>query len=877
MKINASPSPSPSEVGGGYATRRGHVPHLSISDPSHHVTEAIGHMYEDDYDKRESKRLSYLPSPLTDTISIIPPKLAGAESPSSPQSLQVQSHLNEINNNRQTNGQSRPSAGAKSLDNTSPTSPSSTTSPGSTDTATTSFPLNDIDYESDPAAVAQELNNLAAIRRMSMDVAATGDPDLPSFNPNLSVPSMAPSPSADENDASRLFWVPARLHPELAPKEFKSFLESKADHIKRKSGDYSTLGPERQGSTGGLRRKKSMLSRQIDSSQGYTDGAERLERKRSKSSKGDGPNLLELETLVDDSIPRSASSSLLSEMRNLDVSEEDRPILPPAPPGHSLRRSTRTQYRKAGSLKKGEKAPYSKRLGRTSDSSEGASPFMGEVGLSRVSTDPTPSATRAQALAKTAQPTASASDEPVSSAVGSNPEQQHFANEPSDESSAESRNRSGSQSQSRQWHSRISSNGRSTLHISPTEQKIPEIIETPPLESTAPPELASPQSTTIPSRGSSYDPPPSAPPAKVQTAYDQPSSKRSQHSRSHGKESTQTFNEFASTPQALPGNTTRTDSLSFIPTFSDDRKSETKSETKSESKKSKDKKDSEGGRKSSWHWLLGSEDKEKEKDKKKDKDDSKKIKSKIVDKVHETAHSLPISGDSNQRGRESIVVDRLDPKLEEERRKDHVRRTSGESKKEKESGLFSSIFGGGRKKASGDSHHKKSASRTLSPDPPVRELRPDVDFPWTRFSILEERAIYRMAHIKLANPRRALYSQVLLSNFMYSYLAKVQQMHPLMLASSAQQRQQKTQAEEYLQYQRYQEAQEQQQYSDGGSYDDHQMYDYHDDPHDQYRTQSRGGKQGYENGNVYGPGHHQYGHSSFGDDAQLDDDDDDMW
>jgi len=37
-----------------------------------------------------------------------------------------------------------------------------------------------------------------------------------------------------------------------------------------------------------------------------------------------------------------------------------------------------------------------------------------------------------------------------------------------------------------------------------------------------------------------------------------------------------------------------------------------------------------------------------------------------------------------------------------------------------------------------------------------------------------------MAHIKLANPRRELYSQVLLSNFMYSYLAKVQQMHPQM-------------------------------------------------------------------------------------------------
>ena len=98
----------------------------------------------------------------------------------------------------------------------------------------------------------------------------------------------------------------------------------------------------------------------------------------------------------------------------------------------------------------------------------------------------------------------------------------------------------------------------------------------------------------------------------------------------------------------------------------------------------------------------------------------------------------------------------------------------------------------------------------MSPDPPFRELRADIDYPWTRFSILEERAIYRMAHIKLANPRRALYSQVLLSNFMYSYLAKVQQMHPqqMMGTSGGSQRQAKSrdqQPEEYLQYQRYQE------------------------------------------------------------------------
>jgi hypothetical protein len=69
-------------------------------------------------------------------------------------------------------------------------------------------------------------------------------------------------------------------------------------------------------------------------------------------------------------------------------------------------------------------------------------------------------------------------------------------------------------------------------------------------------------------------------------------------------------------------------------------------------------------------------------------------------------------------------------------------------------------------------------------------MRPDIDYHWTRFGISDERAIYRLAHIKLANPRRELYSQVLLSNFMYSYLAKVQQMHPqIQIPQSAAQKQ----------------------------------------------------------------------------------------
>jgi hypothetical protein len=773
-------------------------------------------MYDDDYDRNDPRRLSYISTPLGESITTIPRTAAGSEN-SSPSTLSPNSPVEA--QTRQANGHLRPPLVAhRSFDRESdPGSPDGTRSPS--ETATSSFPLNDIDYESDPAAVVQELNNLAAIRRMSMNEAATGDPDLPAFgnNNNLSIPSLPPSPSADENDASRLFWVPASLHPELAPKEFKSFLESKADLIKRKSGDYSSLGPERQGSNNSLRRKRSMLSRQIDDSSGFQDGADRLERQRSQStSKRDGmlsPNLQQLETLVDDSKPTTKDSSLVRGMQNVGITPgEDKPILPPAPPGHSLRRSTRTQYKK-GSLKKGEKPPYSKRIGRGLSESAGSAPPSSAsstedqpiLGLTRVSTDsPPPTSRVARTLSASSRSTAYAPGSTTSSTFDSildNPEAEQeeasSSGAQSDAAASEGTNANAAV-YAREWHSRISSNGRSTLNTPQSEQQVPAIVESAPSDPNRGPTSAAPQGSRTPGRDtpSLYSP-------KTASQQGSTPSKRTlmSGSRQSGKDSTTSLDDFANNPQMIPGNSTRTDSLSFIPTMPEERKHE---ERKSEGKKSK--KDSEGSRKSSWHWLLGSE----EKDKKKEKDyDSKKAKSKFADRVHsnprlEVAQS---SLDNNPKGRESIILDRLDPKLEEERRKDSVRRASGESKKEKD-GIFSSIFGGGRKKHGGEGHHRKNSSRNLSPDPPMRELRADVDYPWTRFSILEERAIYRMAHIKLANPRRALYSQVLLSNFMYSYLEKVQQMHPhMMVASSGSQRQskQREQPDEYLQYQRYQE------------------------------------------------------------------------
>jgi hypothetical protein len=298
------------------------------------------------------------------------------------------------------------------------------------------------------------------------------------------------------------------------------------------------------------------------------------------------------------------------------------------------------------------------------------------------------------------------------------------------------------------------------------------------------------------------------------------------------KPTNQTFDDLIGQPTPLPGNSTRTDNLSIIPNFVEEKKPE---------KKHKDKKDgSEGGtRKTSWGWLLGSDGKEKGGEKKdqeeREKELAKKVKNKLSkssDKTHDKSHDkshdntrldvLQSSIDGG-RGRESVVLDRDSIRLEEERKKESSRKSSGgDSKKEKESGLFSSIFGGGKKKGDRESGHKKGSSmRGLSPDPPPRILKPDIDYNWTRFSILEERAIYRMAHIKLANPRRELYSQVLLSNFMYSYLAKVQQMHPQIQighqgqqkqqqrqASQQQSQQKKDQPEEFNTYQKYQQQQQ---------------------------------------------------------------------
>ncbi|KUJ23061.1 uncharacterized protein LY89DRAFT_165998 [Mollisia scopiformis] len=932
MKTSSRPR---GEIGGSFASRRGHVPQLSISDTNHHVTEAIGDMYgDDDYSKRDSRPLSFITSPLNDSIeakTFVTSPLHESSGPGGSY-LDVGSSRPSPNTNGKTGKKAH-------------TSPAMLQSPRSTsfdkgtlsptlslrdrnvaETANAQFPLNDIDYESNPAAVAQELNNLQALRRMSMDVGNTSDPDLPSFQGASFMPSIAPTGDDDEDDPSRLFWVPARVHPELAPMEFKTFLEKRVQSIKRRSGEQASLSPdslERSGSGSSLRRKKSMLSRQIDNdggrgAVGYKDGAEQLERKKSLSTQQTPElkisDLKELESLVRDPTKMQQLSLDTSNRMNGEMpGNEDMPILPQAP-GIGLRRSTRTTYRK-GSLRKGERVPFSKRAGAMNmkadtdgEESPASSPIDGRppIGfpLTRVQSEPT-------STENFSRPTRGA---------------RRLQNLPQTSPSDSGTEGSGKDDKLGQAEAKPTREAApqipqpGNLPRSSTfprnDTPVPRIIETPP-----PPEAveAPPprQAHQFPERKSSQAPVPlhhqvvPEPPARSSrrpTLDRQNSSNPQTIPRAAAPQ--QTLNDMAQHPSPLPGSSASTDTLTFIPTL----------EEKKHERKSKKEKDdvetSASSKKPSWGWFKGSDEKEK-KDKKREEDHKKTKPKVVVDKAHDNTRLDVLQSTMDAgvpRGRESLLLDResIDLKLQDERKKESSRKSGGEHKKEKDS-LFSSFFSSSKKKGDRDSGGKKGSSlRTLSPEPPPRQLKPDIDYSWTRFSILEERAIYRMAHIKLANPRRALYSQVLLSNFMYAYLAKVQQMHPQMqIPQSALQKKQEAERRQKEQEQQLRQQQQQQQPAESGEQyrydyhqyaeqqqtpksegvnyvDDSQIYDYDhqaESSHSQSsnRPQSRASQHNQENGygdqgqyGRQGKDYYPYGHSDDHDQDQ-EDEADDMW
>jgi hypothetical protein len=106
--------------------------------------------------------------------------------------------------------------------------------------------------------------------------------------------------------------------------------------------------------------------------------------------------------------------------------------------------------------------------------------------------------------------------------------------------------------------------------------------------------------------------------------------------------------------------------------------------------------------------------------------------------------------------------------------------------KEKDPGFFGSLFGSKKKPeesvpvglAHGQSGREAAVALLGASKssrgyvPPASPQLQGVNN-YSRYPIHVERAIYRLSHIKLANPRRALYEQVLISNLMFWYLGVI--------------------------------------------------------------------------------------------------------
>ncbi|KAH8103879.1 hypothetical protein BXZ70DRAFT_669737 [Cristinia sonorae] len=240
--------------------------------------------------------------------------------------------------------------------------------------------------------ILREVETLRDIRRRSTAGGPILDPDLPSASPQSPTSSGYWTPSATDDssssshedssegvvsdgadDPSHLFWVPARLHPEIAPAEFRAFLK---EHARAPSDGSAIAGVSRSSSVssvgGGLGRKRSMLSRQYKPS--ANDGIEDEEvlpiRRRTSVFSNPGPQLTisdlqKLEELAEEASTSDDPSRLRSVLRrslSLNVSpsalghlddssdmadEADSPIIVPRP-GQILRRAART--RKAGTV-----------------------------------------------------------------------------------------------------------------------------------------------------------------------------------------------------------------------------------------------------------------------------------------------------------------------------------------------------------------------------------------------------------------------------------------------------------------------------------------------------------------------------------------------
>ncbi|KAH9839954.1 uncharacterized protein C8Q71DRAFT_745039 [Rhodofomes roseus] len=566
--------------------------------------------------------------------------------------------------------------------------------------------------------IRREVEALRDIRRRSTAGGPGSlilDPDLPSTTtqPSPTTPYWSPeelsgssqSDNSDtgseesNNDPFHLFWVPARLHPEIAPAEFRQFLK---EHARSPSDEPSGLGRSVSNGSTDLGRKKSMLSRQYKPSANddvedeevvpirrnrssiYSNGPQltisdlqKLEELAEEASNSDDPS--RLRSVLRRSLSLNVAPSVIDQMDDLhDPGDEaDSPIIVPRM-GDRLRRSARTKIRKPGMQGEGAHrftATRSRRksvnrsatLGSPRTSSEMSVSDHGHAEASR-----TPRASEDAALASQIPPIPpvpplprpeSYSEEALiyDAYVTEEPDeldafQRETTPEPSVESSLSGPSSTTTHTES---HELAADSGPILHHPKPQRAVAPAVTE-PPVETHTP----SPPPTTAAA----------SPPSNVL--------------------------------QPRP-------SLQEAPLY------QPPSPGPSEHRREKDKK----GGLFKWGSDKGSKKQAKEKE---------------------------------QREREK--------------------------EKEKDTGFFGSLFGGkkkqedappsiatqsGRETAAALLGASKS-SKNYAPSP-----SPQLAGMYARYPIHVERAIYRLSHIKLANPRRPLYEQVLISNLMFWYLGVI--------------------------------------------------------------------------------------------------------
>ncbi|KZT07487.1 uncharacterized protein LAESUDRAFT_713585 [Laetiporus sulphureus 93-53] len=571
--------------------------------------------------------------------------------------------------------------------------------------------------------IQREVEALRDLRRRSTAGEPILDPDLPSASSQASSnPAYWPTEDSSSgsshessdhdstdvaSDPFHLFWVPARLHPEIAPAEFRQFLK---EHARTPVDETGTL--ERSASSGsvGLGRKRSMLSRQYSPSP--NDGVEEekvvpIRRNRSSIYARSGPQLTisdlqKLEELAEEaskshdptrlrnvlkrSLSLNIAPSVIDQMDDIPelADDADAPIIVPRP-GQVLRRSARTKIRKPGMT------------------GEGSHRFT---------------ATRSRRKSETRSATMHESRASISSDISSSDhDHTDYSRRPRSETEAPAANQTRPESFSMEALIYDAYATEEPEEEAPPRTTTPE----PSVESTASPPSTS--SHSDPSEHAPEQPAPAVPPPVLHHPQPQRAvapavpEEPPTLTRSPSPEPTSVAPPatVASPPIAAPQ---PRPSLQESPVY------HPPSPSPSEQRREKDKK---GGLFAKWGSDKNSKKKEKEKEK------------------------------------EPGFFGSL----------------FGAKKKQEESAPSMGMGASGRETAAallGSS--KTSKSHTPSPSPQLAGM-------YARYPIHVERAIYRLSHIKLANPRRPLYEQVLISNLMFWYLGVINKTQTAQISNDA--------------------------------------------------------------------------------------------